>query len=101
MEAFLTLSSSILYLNRFNDKMDTLIKKQENLYQEFIDSSQFSDHFKQEVEKISNQVNEDFESGDVDKYTIVIWLEGNDPECVDAIKGGHVRMVMNFNVIYE
>lgn len=50
---------------------------------------------------VLNQVNEDFESGDVDKYTIVIWLEGNDPECVDAIKGGHVRMVMNFNVIYE
>ena len=50
----LALSSSILYLNRFNNKMDTLIKKQENLYQEFIDSSQFSDHFKQEVEKISN-----------------------------------------------
>ena len=50
---------------------------------------------------VMNQVNEEFESGDVDKYTIVIWLEGNDPECVDAIKGGHVRMVMNFNVIYE
>ena len=50
---------------------------------------------------VMNQVNEEFESGDVDKYTIVIWLEGNDPECVDAIKGGQVRMVMNLDVIHE
>lgn len=36
-----------------------------------------------------------------DKYTVVIWIEGNDPECVDAIRGGHVRMQMVFNVIDE
>ena len=50
---------------------------------------------------VMNQVNEEFVPGDIDKYTIVIWLEGNDPECVDAIKGGQVRMVMNFGVIHE
>ena len=36
-----------------------------------------------------------------DKYTVVIWIEGNDPECVDAIRGGHVRMQMVFNVVNE
>ncbi len=43
----------------------------------------------------------DFNGGDVDKYTVVIWIEGNDKECVDAIRGGHVRMQMTFNVIQE
>lgn len=43
----------------------------------------------------------DFKAGDVDKYTVVIWIEGNDRECVDAIRGGHVRMQMVFNIIPE
>lgn len=36
-----------------------------------------------------------FKPGDVHKYTVVIWLEGNDPECVDNIIGGEVKMHMN------
>ncbi len=40
----------------------------------------------------------DFKPNTVDKYTVVIWLEGNDPECVDDIKGGEVKMSMNFRV---
>ena len=36
-----------------------------------------------------------FKPGDVHKYTVVIWLEGEDPECVDDIIGGEVKMHMN------
>ena len=32
------------------------------------------------------------------KYTVVIWVEGNDKECVDAIRGGHIRSQLVFNV---
>ncbi len=32
--------------------------------------------------------------GNVDKYTVVIWLEGDDPECVDAIVGGSLEFSM-------
>lgn len=31
----------------------------------------------------------------VDKITIVIWLEGDDPECVNAILGGEMKMHMD------
>ena len=41
----------------------------------------------------------DFKTGTTDKYTVVIWIEGNDKECVDAIRGGHVRMNMIFSTI--
>ena len=41
------------------------------------------------------------EAGAVDKYTIVVWVEGNDPECVDSIRGGHVRSHMVFDVVPE
>ena len=33
--------------------------------------------------------------GYIDKYTIVIWLEGDDPECVDGLIGGEIKMHMN------
>lgn len=29
-----------------------------------------------------------------DKYTVVIYLEGDDPECVDAILGGEIKLKM-------
>ena len=32
-------------------------------------------------------------------YTIVIWLEGNDPDCVDAIIGGTIKFTMEFKII--
>lgn len=40
-----------------------------------------------------------FKTGTVDKYTIVIWLEGWDPECVDNIMGGEVKLSMDFHII--
>ncbi len=40
---------------------------------------------------------ENFKPGDIDKYTIVLWLEGSDPECNDNILGGEIKMTMNFN----
>lgn len=36
----------------------------------------------------------DFKPGDIDKFTVVIWLEGDDPDCVDAILGGEIKMHM-------
>lgn len=38
---------------------------------------------------------ENFKPGDINKYTVVIWIEGDDPECVDNIIGGEVKMHMN------
>jgi hypothetical protein len=38
----------------------------------------------------------DFKPGDVTKYTVVIWLEGSDPDCTDNILGGEVKMYMDF-----
>lgn len=34
--------------------------------------------------------------GDIDKYTIVIWIEGSDPETTDNILGGEIKIAMDF-----
>ena len=36
-----------------------------------------------------------FNLGDIDHYTIVVWLEGDDPDCVDDLIGGEIKMHMN------
>ena len=41
---------------------------------------------------------EGLEPGQTDRYTIVMWIEGDDPEAVDIIRGGFVKMNWFFNV---
>jgi len=36
----------------------------------------------------------DFKSKDVDKFTVVIWVEGDDPDCIDDLLGGEMKMHM-------
>ncbi len=39
---------------------------------------------------------QNFAPGDSDKYTIVLWLEGTDPETTDNILGGQIKIHMDF-----
>ena len=60
------------------------------------DCVNFVDH-----DTVCTYTEEEFLVGNVDKYTIVIWMEGEDPECVDAIVGGSVEFSMNIDAISE
>ncbi len=42
---------------------------------------------------------EGFAVGEVTKYTIVIWLEGDDPECMDEILGGEFKIDMSLSIV--
>ena len=41
---------------------------------------------------------EGFKPKEKDKYTVVIWLEGNDPDCLDPLIGGTLKLSMNFKI---
>lgn len=58
-----------------------------------------SENFKTNT-KVMETDKEFFPVNEIDKYTVVIWLEGWDPECVDDILDGEIKMAMNFNA-YE
>ena len=45
-------------------------------------------------EIIMSEKIENFDVGNVDKYTVVIFVEGNDAECTDALIGGEVGVYM-------
>ena len=40
-------------------------------------------------EKVAN-----FNPDDLDRYTILVWIEGDDPDCTDALLGGEIKMHM-------
>lgn len=48
---------------------------------------------------ITSQIVEDMEQDEVDKYTVVIWLEGDDPDCTNDLIGAHIGMHMDFEII--
>lgn len=41
----------------------------------------------------------DFKVGMADKYTVVIWLEGNDPQCTNDLFGGAIGLSMKIDVV--
>ena len=38
---------------------------------------------------------------EIHKYTVVIWLEGDDPDCTDELIGGHVGMEISMQLLGE
>ena len=46
------------------------------------------------TEEVCVEGRQDFKPGDIDKFTIVIFIEGDDPDCVDALIGGEMKMHM-------
>lgn len=52
-------------------------------------------------EVICRRLRKEIGPDEVDKFTVVIWLEGEDPECVNEILGGYVEMNMKFRLADE
>lgn len=42
---------------------------------------------------------ENFKPGDISKMTVVIWLEGDDPDCNDSVLGGQLKVDMVVEII--
>ncbi len=51
--------------------------------------------FEEENLIVRNHV-ENFGPGEIDRYTIVLWIEGSDPECTDNLLGGEFKIHMDF-----
>ena len=50
---------------------------------------------------IASGIQMNVQPGEVHKYTVVLWLEGDDPECVDELIGGHLGVTMAYTMVEE
>lgn len=92
---------------RYPDKQQTTIteKNPGHITQEIIDRQDIQDLdgvFQlntvpfASAKTICTSLRKNFEDDGMDKFTVVIWLEGEDPECVDRIIGGELELAMSF-----
>ena len=50
---------------------------------------------------VMNDFKADFKPGNFTKFTVVIWIEGDDPNCTDELIGGDLKCEMKFSVIED
>ncbi len=50
---------------------------------------------------VMNDFKADFKPGNFTKFTVVIWIEGDDPDCTDELIGGDLKCEMKFSVITD
>lgn len=59
------------------------------------DTIAFKDTISNDEKYIIVEQRQTFAPGDIDHFTIVVWLEGDDKECTNALIGGELKMHMN------
>jgi hypothetical protein len=50
-------------------------------------------------EEIYNEVLLGVEPNDYIKYSVLFWLEGNDPDCVDSILNGTIKFSLKLSIL--
>ena len=48
---------------------------------------------------VAQDVQENVQQDEVHKYTVVIWLEGDDPDCTNDLIGAHIGLQMDFRLL--
>jgi hypothetical protein len=43
---------------------------------------------------VMSECRQDFNPGDIDRFTVIIFIEGDDPDCTNALMGGEIKMHM-------
>ena len=51
------------------------------------------------TEECYNEMILGIEPGDSVKYSVLFWLEGNDPDCVDSILGGTIKFSLKLSIL--
>ena len=58
---------------------------------------QSTDNFLSETIVTRKRVS-NFTPGQIRKFSVVMWIEGTDPDCTDDILGGMIKLQMNFSI---
>lgn len=48
--------------------------------------------------KVFEEVVQNFRPEQKIKYTFILWLEGEDPDCNNSVRGGRIKLQMNFKI---
>ncbi len=77
-----------------NDDMKTYAKANSLSGEAEVDTEKFV-YIGHKKNILIQEQRKDFNPNDRDKFTVVIWIEGDDPDCIDALIGGEIKVHMN------
>ena len=81
--------------NSINGKAEPIYYDNNRNHNKALENYEFATKFRDDKDgTIILEQRKDMKSGELDKITVVVWIEGDDPECTNALIGGHVRLHM-------
>ena len=95
-EEYNNLASAIRVLI-IDDGVETLYMKEDTVEKDYSKYMPQAEYFLTSATVMRKVIN-DFNPGEQRLFSIVIWLEGHDPDTTDEILGGMIKMTMNFTI---
>jgi len=92
----LGLDSAIRILFIENDTIFTMYQKPDEEETEYFNMPE-AEYFVSDT-RVLDEVIRNFRPGQVNKYTFLLWLEGEDPDCTNDVQGGRIKLQMNFKI---
>ena len=86
-------AESLPFLSRFPTDQYEKIQGKTSTYYRLMPSA-----FENE-KVITSQIVKGMEQNEVDKYTVVFWLEGDDPDCTNDLIGSHIGLQADFELM--
>ena len=77
--------------------VETLYMKEDTVEKDYSKYMPQAEYFLTSATVMRKVIN-DFNPGEQRLFSIVIWLEGHDPDTTDEILGGMIKMTMNFTI---
>ncbi|MDD4056798.1 MAG: hypothetical protein WC929_05175 [Bacilli bacterium] len=90
------LDGAIRFLVIEDETLEKMYMKPDTVETEYVDMPE-AEHFVSDITIMNGEIT-NFKPYQIKKYTILVWLEGQDPDCTDEILGGRIKLRLLFSI---
>ena len=90
------LDGAMRFLVIEDETLEKMYMKPDTVETEYVDMPE-AEHFVSDIIIMDGEIT-NFKPYQIKKYTIIVWLEGQDPDCTDEILGGRIKLRLLFSI---
>ena len=90
------LDGAIRFLVIEDETLEKMYMRPDTVETEYVDMPE-AEHFVSDITIMNGEIT-NFKPYQIKKYTILVWLEGQDPDCTDEILGGRIKLRLLFSI---
>ena len=90
------LDGAIRFLVIEDETLEKMYMKPDTVETEYVDMPE-AEHFVSDITIMNGEIT-NFKPYQIKKYTILVWLEGQDSDCTDEILGGRIKLRLLFSI---